>query len=142
MAKELREKQRKFADEYLKCGVAYQAAIKAGYKEKYANTHSHKMLENIRIKEYIKKAQEEMRSNAIASAEEVLAFLTSTMKNGDERTGDRLKAAELLGKRHALFTDKVDMAASVDSTNRTVDITNLSDEEIERKLAQLGVDDG
>lgn len=114
MAKKLSEKHRKFADEYLKCGNAYRAALNAEYSENYAKAQSHKLLENVGIKEYIEKAQQEMRKDTIASAEEVLAFLTVVMKKGDEVTKDRLKAAELLGKRHALFTDKTEVSGNVD----------------------------
>ena len=39
---------------------------------------------------------------------------------------DRLKAAELLGKRYALFTDKIDMDADMD-INITVDYGDDAD---------------
>ena len=46
----MNERQRKFADEYIKTGNAYQSAIKAGYSEKYAKARSGVLLENVGIK--------------------------------------------------------------------------------------------
>ncbi|MCM1299763.1 MAG: terminase small subunit [Firmicutes bacterium] len=43
----------------------------------------------------------------IASPEEVLSFLTEIME-GEEALKDRLRAAELLGKRYGLFKDSAD----------------------------------
>ena len=48
MSRGLTAKQRVFADEYLKDGNAYQAAIKAGYSDNYAKAQSSKLLQNVR----------------------------------------------------------------------------------------------
>lgn len=138
MVKELTEKQRKFADEYLKCGIVYQSAIKAGYSENYANKNGNKLLGNVGIKNYIEKAQQEMRKETIATGQEVLEFLTSVMKaevqetetiviedkeitkNKAPRITDRLKSAEMLGKHYSLFTDR-QQDADMTVTNSIVD---------------------
>ena len=52
MAK-LTAKQQRFADEYLIDLNATQAAIRAGYKEKYAHTNANKLLQNTTIQQYI-----------------------------------------------------------------------------------------
>ena len=129
-------KQQIFADEYIITGNAYQSAIKAGYSKKYAKAQSHKLLENVGIKTYIDEQLEKMQSTRIADATEVLELLTSAVrgelkeeivvvegsgegyseaKTIDKQIGakDRLKAAELLGKRYMLFTDKVNITGSV-----------------------------
>ena len=49
----LTPKQKKFADEYIISGNAYQSAINAGYSDNYAKAQSSKMLENVGIKSYI-----------------------------------------------------------------------------------------
>ena len=54
MAK-LTDKQKRFCDEYLIDLNATQAAIRAGYKEKYAHTNANKLLQNTTIREYITK---------------------------------------------------------------------------------------
>lgn len=122
------EKQKRFCDFYIETGNATQSAIKAGYSSKYANTNASKLLQNTTIKSYIDKRLAEMKNERTADAQEVLEYLTAVMRGEykeetiiglgegeqtivdiDVGAKDRLKAAELLGKRHALFTDKVDL---------------------------------
>lgn len=126
----LTEKQKRFADEYIISGNATQSAIKAGYSSKYANTNASKLLQNTTIKSYIEERLAKLESKRIANAQEVLEYLTGVMR-GDEKeevmtedgvayrepsVKDKLKAAELLGKRHALFTEKQEISANVTST--------------------------
>lgn len=118
-------KQKRFADEYIISGNAYQSAIEAGYSEKYAKADSHKLLEKTGIKSYIAERMAEIDKEKIASQEEVLQYLTSVMRgevtepltvldgDGYQRVIDaspsvatRNKAAELLGKRYRIFTEK------------------------------------
>lgn len=57
----LSQKQKDFADEWLKNGGNdYQAAIKAGYKEGYARSSAKKIRENKGVSEYIAKRQAEI----------------------------------------------------------------------------------
>ena len=129
----LNTRQKAFCEYYVACGNATESAIKAGYEEKYAGVNAAKLLKNTNVSKYIKKRMEEHANNRIAKAEEVLEFLTATLrgevteevvvggfgksetekiiKNVDLR--DRLKAAELLGKRYRLFTDKVEVEGVV-----------------------------
>jgi phage terminase small subunit len=122
-------KQQAFVDEYIKTGTAYQSAIKAGYSEKYAKSSSHKLLENVGIKAEIDKRMEKLKKDAIADQDEILQYLTSVLRGevtdqelipigigkGEmeveslEKRSDtnaRTKAAELLGKRYMMWTDK------------------------------------
>lgn len=112
----LTPKQRAFADYYIECGSAIEAAIKAGYSKKYAKAQSYKMLENVGVSTYIENRLKEIEDNRIAKGDEVLRYLTSVMR-GEEKDAfgldaslqDRTKAAELLGKRYRLFTEKVEV---------------------------------
>ncbi len=120
-------KQQKFADEYIIGGNATKAAIVAGYSKKYANTNASKLLQNTTIKNYIDNRLEELESEKVADQQEVLEYLTSVMRGEEsEQTlcsvgeagqaitdidvgaKDRIKAAELIGKRHRMWTDKVE----------------------------------
>lgn len=72
----LTEKQKRFADEYIKLGNATQAAIKAGYSKKYANTNASKLLRNTTIKSYLAERMKSIDSERIMSAKEAVELLT------------------------------------------------------------------
>ncbi len=129
------EKQRKFADEYLiDCNGtrAYKAAYPNVKKDSTAAAAATRMLKNVKVAAYVEEKLAEISSQKTADAQEVMEYLTSVLrgeseaevvvvegygdgcseakrikKNPDER--ERLKAAELLGKRFGLFTEKVNL---------------------------------
>lgn len=129
-------KQKFFADSYLELGNAYQAARKAGYSEAYSKGSVVKLLENVSVRAYIDKRLEKLESEKIASAAEVMQYLTSVLR-GDEKEEtvvvesigdgmsearlvnktvtpkDKLKAAELLAKRYGILTDRLNVEGSV-----------------------------
>lgn len=126
-------KQQRFADEYIISGNIYQSLIYAGYSKNYAKSDGCKILDNPSVKAYIDERLKELEDKAIAKQEEVLQYLTSVMRGEHEEevlygvgegvqstrhievgAKDRIKAAELLGKRYRLFTDKVELDADVD----------------------------
>lgn len=76
MAK-LTEKQKKFADYYIELGNATQAAINAGYSEKYAGQNVDKLLKNTNLKKYIEERLEQIASERIMSAQEAVELLSS-----------------------------------------------------------------
>lgn len=120
-ANTLTEKERIFADEYIKTTNATQSAIKAGYAEKSASSKGSQLLRKVKVRKYIDDVMEKRSKNTIATADEVLEYLTKVM-NGEEKDAfgldasiaDRTKAAELLGKRHMLFTEKVKLDAEIE----------------------------
>lgn len=120
-ANTLTKKERIFADEYIKTTNATQSAIKAGYAENSASVTGSKMLRKPKVRQYIDAVMNERSKNTIATADEVLEYLTRVMC-GEEKDAfgldvsvqDRTKAAELLGKRHMLFTDKVKLDAEIE----------------------------
>ncbi|MCC0700351.1 terminase small subunit [Clostridioides sp. ZZV15-6383] len=126
MAK-LTEKQKRFCDYYIETGNATEAAIRAGYSEKTAKVIGAENLTKPYLKSYIDEKLKEFESNRIADAKEVMEYLTKIVRNEakeevvvvseygpeiikkDVSIRDRNKAAELLGKRYRLFTDKVEV---------------------------------
>lgn len=136
-ANTLTEKERIFADEYIKTTNATQSAIKAGYAENSASVTGSKMLRKPKVRQYIDTVMNERSKNTIATADEVLEYLTKVM-NGEEKDvfgldasiADRTKAAELLGKRHMLFTEKVKLDAEIeiDISDRMKQARGKSDE--------------
>lgn len=124
-------KQKRFADEYIISGNIYQSLVKAGYSENYAKSDGCRILDNPRVKAYIDDRMADFEREAIASQEEVLSYLTSVMRGEQTEqvmiTGgevidvavgakDRIKAAELLGKRYGAWTERVDLVGSVGVT--------------------------
>ena len=110
--KRVTTQQQKFVREYMKEPNIYQAAINAGYSESYARHKAHELLGKVGIQRYMKEIQDKVESPDIASAKEVLTFLTSTMRGEindqfglDPSLSDRLDAAKQLQKRYGL--DKV-----------------------------------
>lgn len=129
-------RQRKFCDEYLISGNGTDAAIKAGYSPKTAKQIATENLSKLDLRAYIDAKLEEISSAKTANAKEVMEYLTSVMRGEStseivvvEGVGDgcseartmnkapdekeRLKAAELIGKRYGLFTDKVGIEGAV-----------------------------
>lgn len=110
-----------------------QAAIGAGYSEKTAYSTANRLLKNVEIKKRIEELMEQVASEKVADAQEVMEYLTTVLR-GESRSSvlclagegtqevvekppdekERLKAAELLGKRYGLYTDKVEMDADAD----------------------------
>ena len=129
----LTEKQKAFCDYYIESLNATES-----YKRAYgcnndatARTEGSKNLAKPNIKNYIDERMKEIEDKRIAKAEEVLEYSTKVIRNeekeevvvtvnvGDFQTEikkvkkelsakDKIKAAELLGKRYRLFTDKVE----------------------------------
>lgn len=125
----LTPKQKAFADYYIELGNATEAAQKAGYKGNNLNRIASENLSKLDIKQYIEKKMEEISSNRIAKAEEVLQYLTRVIRDEEteqvivtKNTGDfiteveivdkkldakdKIKASELLAKRYYLFNDR------------------------------------
>ena len=59
------DKQKRFCDEYLIDLNATQAAIRAGYSSKYANTNASKLLQNTTIKKYLDEQLKKFRMRVL-----------------------------------------------------------------------------
>lgn len=135
----LTPKQKIFCDEYLvdlNATRAYKAVYSNIKKDSTARTNGSRLLTNANVKEYIDEKLKQLEDKRIAKAEEVLQYLTKVMRGEEteqvvvtENIGDfmsearvvekqvgakeRNKAAELLGKRYRLFTEKVEVEGNV-----------------------------
>ena len=140
------EKQKRFCDEYLiDCNAtrAYKAVYKNIKSDDVARRAGSRLLTNVDVQKYIDARMEELHNEKTADAQEVIEYLSAVLRGESTAqeivvvgTGDgcskaktvekapsekeRLKAAELLGKRYALFTDKVEMDTDMD-LNITID---------------------
>lgn len=121
-------KQKRFCDEYLIDCNATQAAIRAGYSPKTAKQIGQENLTKPDLKKYIDEQLERIHSEKTADAQEVLEYLTAVMRGEhteqvlkligegiqtvtdiDVSARERLKAAELIGKRYGMFKDNVNV---------------------------------
>ena len=128
----LTDKQKRFCDEYLIDCNATQAAIRAGYSESTATAQGARLLTNVNVKNYIDEQMGKKQDSLIADQDEILRYLTSVLRgesvseeivvegvgNGytearaiDKHPSekDRTKAAELLGKRYGIYSEKVSL---------------------------------
>ncbi|WP_305153940.1 terminase small subunit [uncultured Clostridium sp.] len=135
----LTDKQIIFANEYLvdlNATRAYKKAYPKVKKDSAARANASKLLTKANVKKYIDEQLKKIEDKSIADAIEVMKYLTSVMRNElkeevvvvegegegcssakivkkDMSAKDRIKAAELLGKRYRLFTEKVELEGSV-----------------------------
>lgn len=133
---DLTDKQKKFIEEYLvdmNGTRAYRVAYPSVKKNETAAALASRLLTNDKVKKAIEPILENMSSDRMATATEVMEYLTSVMRGEStaevvvvEGLGDgcsearrfkkapdekeRLRAAELLGKRFGLFKDKVEVS--------------------------------
>ena len=105
----LTTKQQAFADYYIECGNATEAAKRAGYSESTAQQIGSENLSKPLISEYIAARMEEQTKKRVADANEVIEFYTAVMRGEvkdqfglDSSLSDRLKAADSLAKRLAV----------------------------------------
>lgn len=124
----LTQKQRRFIDEYIISGNATQAAIKAGYSKKTARKIGQENLTKPDIKAEIERRNAEIQSEKTADMTEVMEYLTSVMRGEQTESvatskgvffgvevsaKDRIKAAELIGKRNGAWTDKKELTGDL-----------------------------
>ncbi len=138
----LNDKQKRFADEYLIDLNATQAAIRAGYSEKTARSQGQRLLTNVDIQSYIEERMASHEKETIAQQEEILETLTAILRGKEKgatlrgtgkgrqviddmppTTTERIKAAELLGKRYAMWTEK----QQIDGVQQVVIVDDLDD---------------
>lgn len=129
------DKQMIFANEYLidlNATRAYKKAYPNVKKDSVAKAAASRLLTNVNLKNYIDEQLKKIEDESIANATEVMKYLTSVMRNElteevvvvegegegcssarivkkDISAKDRNKAAELLGKRYRLFTEKIEV---------------------------------
>lgn len=116
----MNERQKAFADYYIECLNATEAAKKAGYSERTAEVQGSRLLTNAKIQQYIQERLASKENERIASQDEVLERLTAIMRGEvtdqlglETPVKDMVKAAELLGKRYKLFVDNVNVSGAL-----------------------------
>lgn len=129
--KSLTVKQRRFVDAYIETGNAAEAARRAGYKSRNADVMGRENLRKPTVRKVLEARLKELEDVQIADAREVLIHLTSAMRGEIEEeipvvegcgkgvskariirkhisARDRLRAAEMLMKRHGLLLSDIE----------------------------------
>ena len=129
--KSLTVKQRRFVDAYIETGNAAEAARRAGYKSRNADVMGRENLRKPTVRKVLDARLKELEDAQIADAREVLIHLTSAMRGEIEEeipvvegcgkgvskariirkhisVRDRLRAAEMLMKRHGLLLSDIE----------------------------------
>ena len=145
---DLTPKQRIFCNEYLidmNATRAYKKAYPNVKKDETARVNASRLLTNANVKSYLEEQLKKIEDESIADATEVMKYLTKVMRNEvteqvvvvegcgdgcsearvvnkDISAKDRNKAAELLGKRYALFTEKVEVESGEKGVTINIDI--------------------
>ena len=121
------DRQKRFCDEYLVDCNAAGAARRSGYSPDSAN----KLMKQPEVQEYIEEQMEAIHNEKIADVKEISEYPTSVMRGScGEQTKtsisdsketttyitvsakERLKAAELMGKRYGLFKEKTEVTVN------------------------------
>ena len=137
------KKQERFVQEYLIDLNGKQAAIRAGYSPKTAQEQSSRLLSNVKVQEAVAAFLDNIKGANIADVEEIMKYLTSVMRgeaieevlilcgNGCQKivskevgAKERLRAAELIGKRYGLFSEKF-------SIDRVLPVIITGDDQLE-----------
>lgn len=123
-------RQRKFAEYYAQSGNTVQSAVKAGYSENYANANACRLLENVRVKEYIKELTDKAKDERILTAKDRQVLLSDIAKNPEEETSDRIKAVDTLNKMTGEYLNKVEVNGSLQTETSKLDdlIRQMSDD--------------
>jgi phage terminase small subunit len=107
-SKELNPKQRRFVDEYLVDLNAKQAAIRAGYSPKTAESQGSRLLSHAKVSEAIQHGQAQIANKYEVTQEYVIEKLIENL-DGSLREGQRGPAngaLTLLGKHIGMFVDR------------------------------------
>ena len=143
----MNKRQERFVLEWLRDMNATKAAIRAGYSERTAYSIGQRLLKNVEIQTAIKEFHEQRQRESVATVLDVEEFLSETMRGEHKEEvvtsvgegkgvfhneivrkqvsmKDRIRAAELLGKRFGMFD-----ASQVEDVHDEVVIINDAPEE-------------
>lgn len=120
MKDKLNARQKKFAEYYAQSGNTVQSAIQAGYSENYANANACKLLENVRVAEYIKELSDKLKDERIMTAKDRQVLLSDIARDDENEPNDRIKAVDILNKMTGEYIVKVD--AKVEQSEKLSDV--------------------
>lgn len=119
-------REQKFVALYIEYGDAGKAVKECGFRTNAPAAYGRKILSKPKIQEELRKQMEEFKSEAIASANEIMFFYTQAMRGEvkdqfglDASLADRMKAADALAKRQI---DMKELAQKAEDRKFTVNL--------------------
>ena len=131
----LTEKQKRFADEYIKSGNATQAAIKAGYSKKTARTIAQQNLTKLDIKNYIDDRMKVIEDRRIMTAKEAVEILTGI---GRGEVKETVVATSPMGVK--LVKKEADLKTRISAIKEILKRYPDNDKLMEQQLRKLTAD--
>jgi phage terminase small subunit len=106
-------RRKKFISEYLLCGNATDAAMKAGYSKKTAYSQGQRLLKNVEIMESINESQERLQEETEVKLKEVVNQIKVLAFRGESQA-IKLKALDMLMKHLGGYADNFRLLAMLD----------------------------
>lgn len=118
MSTNLTSNQERFVKELIEGKTQRQAYLSAyptsaKWKPEQVDSKASVLFSNVKVRERYKTLQDKATAPSILTCVQLKEFLSGVIMATGEKTSDKLKAVELLGKTQALFIDKVDMNGSM-----------------------------
>ena len=110
--KKITPKQKKFADFYIECGNATEAAKRAGYSEKTAYSIGQRLLKNVEVSAYIAKRQQEIESERLCTLKEIQEFRSRVMEQFRSGNFPILIATDVAAR--GIDVDDIDLVVNFD----------------------------
>jgi len=109
----MNHRRSKFIPEYLLCGNATEAAMKAGYSRKTAYSQGQRLLKNDEIMNEIKESQERLQDETEVRLKEVVNQIKVLAFQG-ESEAIKIKALDMLMKHLGGYADSFKVLAMLD----------------------------
>jgi phage terminase small subunit len=129
----LTERQDRWIDHYITTGNASEAVRLSGYTTKTPERVGHENL--IKLDKIVKHRMAGIgadHASRILTAEEILLDLSDIARDTKKPDNSRLKAYELVGKRHGIFREKIDLTITRETL--VEHIVAMTDDELEELI--------
>ena len=108
----LKEKQEKFCTEYLACGNATEAAIRAGYSAKNARFIAAENLSKHNIQARLRELREKASSSKVLTYREKREWIADRLRDPDERSDIKAKLVDLDNKMEGVYVNRTELSGA------------------------------
>lgn len=108
----LKEKQEKFCTEYLACGNATEAALRAGYSPKNARFMASENLTKPNIQKRINELRQQAASSKVLSYQEKREWIADRLRDPEERSDIKAKLVDLDNKMEGVYINRTELTGN------------------------------